>query len=304
MAIWNQRSAGGVQLSAREHLERRYQSARTDLMIVVVLTLVNLVALLFNIDYYFLFSASIPYWLVLMGKMLCGMMPDEYYTGDIEGFEPLDSSFFAVMLILALIGTALYFVSWLLSKKHRVGWLIFALVFFAIDTVVFLLVTFSVESLIDLIFHAWFIFGLARGIHAYAKLKRLPEDEPLCDTEMTLDPDVPTEEGGYAPSDAGENPLRDSEENSPILYPADSSVKCKVLLETNAFGHDICYRRVKRRNELVIDGNVYNVYEALVEQPHTLSARFNGREIAVGFDGTHSYIEVDGELFKKKLRLV
>ncbi len=291
--------------SERIMLERRYHSARSDILYVLIFTVINLALLLFDSNTYFLFSAFLPYFAVSMGKILCGMMPDDYYTDGLEGLEPIDSSFFAVMLAFAIIGTALYFISWLLSKKHKIGWMIFALVIFAIDTLLFLLLSFSMEAIVDLIFHVWFIVGLSRGIHAHYKLLKLPEEEvPLWDAEMTLDPDAPLSGGEYvSPEEPMSTPV-DTKVDTAILYPADTSVKHRVLLETNAFGHNVCYRRVKRRNELIIDGNVYDTYEALVEQQHELKASFDGHTISAGYNGTHSYIAVDGEIFEKKIRLV
>lgn len=298
---------GGAQatmLSERDLLERRYNSARGDILLVLLLTMLNLGLLLFDSDTYFLFSAFLPYFAVLMGKLLCGMMPDDYYTDGLEDLEPIDSSFFVVMLIFALVGTALYFISWLLSKKHRIGWMIFALVIFSIDTILFLLLSFSLEAIIDLIFHVWFIIALARGIHAHYKLKKLSGEAPIPEEEMTLDPDAPQTEGEYAPSDSPAASFAETNADAEVLYPADMSVKHRVLLEANAFGHSICYRRVKRRNELVIDGNVYHVYEAVIEQQHELRAILDGHTICAGYNGTHSYIAVDGEIFEKKIRLI
>lgn len=60
---------------------------------------------------------------------------------------------------------------------------------------------------------------------------------------------------------------------------------------------------MKRVNELIIGGHVYDEMEALVETPHSLGARIDGHQIEVGFNGYNSYLNVDGERIAKKLRL-
>ena len=85
---------------------------------------------------------------------------------------------------------------------------------------------------------------------------------------------------------------------------ADTTVKSRILLEADAAGHHICYRRVKRINELVIDGYVYADVEMLIETAHVLAAQLDGHVFQAGFDGVaHSYIRVDGAQVARKLRL-
>ena len=60
------------------------------------------------------------------------------------------------------------------------GWLIFALVIFVIDTLGMLaFLGFDLSNIVDMIFHAWVIVSLVMGIIAAAKLKKLPEEEPV-----------------------------------------------------------------------------------------------------------------------------
>jgi hypothetical protein len=92
--------------------------------------------------------------------------------------------------------------------------------------------------------------------------------------------------------------------NSESIRIADSTVKARILLEADALGHAIVYRRVKRVNELVIDGRVYDEMEALVEFAHSLKAQIDGHTIEVGFDGwVHSYLKIDGQTVGRKRRL-
>ena len=95
----------------------------------------------------------------------------------------------------------------------------------------------------------------------------------------------------------------DSTQSSNYLRIAED-VKAKIFLEEYIMGKHVVYRRVKTVNELVINGKVYDEYEALVERPHNLQAKINGHLIEVGIAATSQmYISVDKEIIKKKLRL-
>lgn len=168
------------QLSQRQLLASKYYGARHNILLVLVFTLVNIILLVTNSNTYFLFSASIPYFLVDLGMFLCGKYPAEYYTGELAGMEMLNDTFFIVALVVAAVIMLLYLLSWIFSKKPRVGWMIFALVFFVIDTLGMLyLMDISTDALIDIVFHGWVIVSLTNGIISYFKAKKLPEEEEL-----------------------------------------------------------------------------------------------------------------------------
>ena len=169
------------QASPRAIYEQKYTASRMNLLLVVVFTAINLVLLVTNSDSYFLFSAFIPYYMASTGMLMCGLFPEEFYTGELSGMVFLDTSVFYVLLVIAAVLTLLYVVAWFFSNKHRVGWLIFILVFFCLDTAGMLFITgISLESIIDILFHAWVIYYLVSGIVAHYKLKGLPpEEEPI-----------------------------------------------------------------------------------------------------------------------------
>ena len=86
---------------------------------------------------------------------------------------------------------------------------------------------------------------------------------------------------------------------------ADRSTKSRILLEAKVEGYEICYRRVKNVNELVINGLVYDEKKAVIEFPHTLSALVDGHTIEAGLsDDSYSYIMFDEECLTKKQRLI
>ncbi len=272
-------------LSKGVELEKRYNSARANLLLVTLFSAINIILLVTNSDKYFLFSAYIPYCIADFAMYYCGLYPAEYYGEFLADAQFLDMSAFAVMMGIAGIILLLYFLSWIFSKKNRVGWIIFSLIFFVIDTaVMYLIFGFQMSNIVDTVFHFWVIVSLTMGIVSGFKLKKLKTTEPEAEISEEI-------EGALV--------------NSEILRPADPFVKSRKLLEANVLGYNVEYRRVQGRvNELVIDGNVYDEFTAFVEAAHTLKANYNGHLIEVGYDGfAHSFIKADGEIVEKKLRL-
>ena len=276
-------------LSQREQLELAYKGSRNNLLLVLIFSLFNIATLVGNLDLYFLFSASIPYAIVDFAMFLCGRYPEEAYTGEFDGMAFLPPWVLWVALAVALVILSLYLFCWLFSTKNRVGWLIAAVVLFSLDTIVmFLYYGITLAIFFDLLFHGWVLYCLISGIVAHNKLKKLPpEEESSTSSADTL----VTDEAGTVLS-------------TPVLRSADYSVKARLLAEGRTLNHQIQYRRVKRINELVIDGNVYDEIELLVEHGHALNALIDGHAIQAGFDGiAHSYIKVDGKVIAKKVRL-
>lgn len=158
-------------------LINRYRSARHNLLLVIVFTLINTVLLATNSGYYFLFSAFVPYMLVDLGMYYCGLYPAEYYLEFSSGMEFADNTLMIICAVIAAVILVLYLLSWIFSKKNRVGWLIFSLVLFVIDTVTMLFMVVDIsEYIVDILFHAWVIISLTMGIVSHFKLKKLPVD--------------------------------------------------------------------------------------------------------------------------------
>ena len=278
---------GKEQLTPREAILNRYNSSRASLLFAIVFTVINMILVFCDSSRYFLFSLFVPYFLTYMGMLITGTLPAEVYGEEFATMEFLPPKALAIMLVAAVVILILYILSWFFSRKGKGGWLIFALVMFAIDTVLMLVLQgIAADSIIDLAFHGWVIFDLSRGIYAYSQLKRLPQEVAEADEEAVYETD---EEIAC--------------ENSPVLRMADMDTKAKILLETEKDGFVITYRRVKRVNELVINGSVYDEYEALLENAHVLVGVVGGRTIEAGFDGFRSYIKIDGEIIAKKVRL-
>ncbi len=277
-------------LSKRDILERRYNSGVTSLLLVVGLTLVNVILLVANSDTYFLFSALLPYFLADYGMFYCGMYAPEYYA-DVPDMEFADTSLLVITLSIAAVILLAYLLCWIFARKKKVGWLIFALTFFALDTAFMLFMYgINIDMLLDILLHAWVIISLASAVNAYYKLQKLPPEPEEAPGENAIAADM------YPAV---------SNENSAMLRMADTDVKSRILLEAQHLGYRIEYRRVKRTNELVVNGRVYDEYEALVETPHALTAVLDGHKIEVQYDtSSHMYIIFDGEQIAKKLRII
>ena len=178
-------NANGAKIfTERENWQNKYNSARGNLIAAIVFTVINILLLFIDGSSYFLFSIFVPYFITLIGMTFTGKLPEEYYTEDWAGFEFWDDSALIVMLVIAVVILGLYLLSWIFSKKNRMGWLIFALVIFCMDTLLMLYFQGITESIIDIVFHVWVIVSLVNGIRAYVKLKELPEEEIAEITEV------------------------------------------------------------------------------------------------------------------------
>lgn len=89
------------------------------------------------------------------------------------------------------------------------------------------------------------------------------------------------------------------------LRAADLSVKSRILLEARADNYQICYRRVKSVNELVINNLVYDERKGLIEFEHKLFAVIDGHTIEAGYDQDgYSYIRFDRTRIAEKKRFI
>lgn len=259
-----------------EAYQKRYSAARADLLIMTVLTVVNIALLFTGSETIMLFSAIVPYFAVASAYV---------YNG---------SYIFGFGIAILLIG--LYFLCWFMSKKNY-QWLIVATVLFTLDTLYMIpFYDFSTDlasSLIDIIIHGVVLYYLVVGFNTGKKLKELEAKEGVLGEGIAED--------GYT---SYENNI-DQNGNSLYIRIADFDVKFRVLAEADYNGHRICYRRVKKVNELVIDGYVFDEIEMLAETPHELTAIINGETIHAGLRApSSSYISVNGNDIIKKLRLV
>ena len=145
---------------------RKFELARGNLLIAIILTVVNIAFYLLQTDTYFLFSIAYP-----------------YYMFDTE---------FIVDAVLPLAVLALYVLCYLLSKK-RPGFMIVALILFIIDCLFLVGYSFyAVEAtggaitlgdfIIDYLTHIWVLVYLIIGVcnckRYREELNNPPEEAP------------------------------------------------------------------------------------------------------------------------------
>jgi hypothetical protein len=142
--------------------ETIFEKSRKNLLAVVVLTIVNLMLIALNADISFLFSATLPQLLLAIGKSMSSEGEDVIYM--------------AVGLVLACLILLPYLIFWLLSKRMKV-FLLAALIYFGIDSLVllFLIVDmeFTISLLFEIAFHGWILYYLIVGVRAWFNLRRV-----------------------------------------------------------------------------------------------------------------------------------
>ena len=106
--------------SIRAVHETTYMRSRSSLLWVIVFSLVNVVFALIELGTYFLFSATVPFWVAASGRL---------------GFEKYGSSAYLIIGgTIALFMIGVYFLFWCMSKRHR-EWMDAATVCFGLDCV-------------------------------------------------------------------------------------------------------------------------------------------------------------------------
>ncbi len=148
----------------KAELQKRFASGRSTLMTLLIFTVVNVVLMVLHAGTYFVFSASIPYYLTALGLDL---------GGDPAGI---------VLLAIAVGFLALLLVSWLLSKKKG-GWIICGMVLIIVDTLALLLLCLMIpemfaNNIMDFLFHAYALYSVIRGVIANKKLQEMAAAAP------------------------------------------------------------------------------------------------------------------------------
>lgn len=158
--------------NSRGYQENLYKGSRNNLLVVLIFTSINLISLVTGGNSYWLFSASVPYYMTAFGMG---------FDAGVQGSaEPMVGTFTITALVISVVILVAYLLCWIFAKKHH-GWLIAAMVMFALDTLAMLalivLLQINIADIIlDIVFHGWVLFSLVRGVIAFNKLKNMPED--------------------------------------------------------------------------------------------------------------------------------
>lgn len=136
------------------------KAARTNLLVAVLFTVLNVVMLLARTNRYFLFSMTLPYWLTFFGYTFDFFQVGTYtYTG----------------LVLAAVPLLAAALCWFMSKKRHL-WLWGGTIVFGLDTLAMLgMIIWSgdvASMIIDIVFHGWVLYTLIHGLVAVHALRK------------------------------------------------------------------------------------------------------------------------------------
>lgn len=137
--------------------ERNLNSARSTILLILILSIVNIFAIAFG-DTYFLFSAYLPQ--VFIAFAVYG--------------EP---TLLMPMVVLSVIYVFPYLLCFIFAKKRK-GWMIAALVLFIIDSIFFvidvlpLFMLGDISFLFDAFIRVYALVSLIMGVAAYSKLEQ------------------------------------------------------------------------------------------------------------------------------------
>lgn len=148
----------------RRELIGKINLGRWALLAIVAVTLLNQLLLAIGVDYHFLFSAALPYYLNWLDLNLGAYAAIGVYRA------------FAILLTIALY--AGYFACWLLSSQRK-EWMTASLVLYAMDTA--LLIVFALtllenpaSCLLEVLTHCVGLYALYLAVRAFERLDRLP----------------------------------------------------------------------------------------------------------------------------------
>lgn len=168
------------------------KAARTNLLVAVLFTVLNVVMLLARTNRYFLFSMTLPYWLTFFGYTFDYFQVGTYtYTG----------------LTLAALPVVAAALCWFMSKKRHL-WLWGGTIVFGLDTVAMLaMIIWSgdfASMIIDIVFHGWVLYTLIHGLVAVYGLRKpvLVEcgDDPVESAEEVIEMETPEIDTDYSAS--------------------------------------------------------------------------------------------------------
>lgn len=116
----------------RQRLQRNVSIGRITLLVILAVSLLNQLLLLVNVKYFFLFSASVPYYLNWLGQEL-----SVYYQ--VTGYKVI-----AMLISIAIF--AAYVGCWLLSARHW-KWMKIGLILYCVDTL--FMIAFAIAFLMN-----------------------------------------------------------------------------------------------------------------------------------------------------------
>lgn len=264
-----------IQMNEEYVVKKKYENARSNLLLVIIFSVLNVLFVLAESDLQFLFTASIP----------------QIFSVFAYAFGMGECYFYALLVIGG------YLLCYFLAKK-RYGWMVAALACFIIDWLalffghIFLFEVNLISLALDVAFHIWITVYLVSGVK-YGK--------KYCENKL-----YEKHAGDYI-AEAVANLVPTTEE-TPALHALEEGRGRKVYIRAEYQGMEITVSRRKRITELCVNGFVYAEYKILNEsRGYTLNAVVNGVPILLYvrqtslFYGTMSLF-ADGKLLGEKKR--
>lgn len=118
--------------SRRQKLQRSVSKGRLALLVILVVSLLNQLLLLLDVDYFFLFGASVPYYLNWLGQKLSIYHQVTWYK--------------IIAMLLSIAVFAGYVVCWLKSARGW-KWMRTGLVLYCVDTL--FMIVFAIAFLMN-----------------------------------------------------------------------------------------------------------------------------------------------------------
>lgn len=265
----------------------RYNRARSEMLFVIGLTVLN-IALLFLSEngFYFLISAYVPYAAMAVA-----------FKTELSVFTFLKVAAVAITFVVLGVYLLLYFLS-----KKKPGALIATLVLFSIDTAVLLAESlmsgsFAFDMLLDILFHALVIVYLVMGLIAASKLKKLGEDvysKPVIHIDPVASGQPANAEGTYErinePEHTDDVFREEKTDGFAVGFNFKTEPKCvwdgkgKVRLSAEYNGLNVNAVRKFGCTQLIINESVYDTFDSVVETPYSLGAEVNGTKFMYSQD--------------------
>jgi hypothetical protein len=176
-------TARRVPAEKRQRLRLRQQIGwgRTALLVIMGVTLLNQILLMLRVDYHFLFSAAVPYYLNWLVQELGAQ-------SDVGAFGAL-----AVVLTVLLYGA--YIVCWLQSAQRK-EWLMASLGLYGLDTLLLIIFCLTLlenpaSCLLEILTHGVGLALLVVAVRAAEQLSRLPRQRRVPGQRPQMQEDAP-----------------------------------------------------------------------------------------------------------------
>lgn len=154
-----------AQKRQRQLLRQRIGWGRMAMLAILAVSLVNQFLLLIKVNYHFLFSAAVPYYLNWLGREL--------------GAQTDMGAFKALAVILTMLVYGAYIACWLLSSQRR-EWLAAALGLYGLDTLLLIIFAFTLldnpwSCLLEVLTHCVGLYLLFGAVQAAERLSHMPK---------------------------------------------------------------------------------------------------------------------------------